>query len=138
MKQKKSREEKKKIRRGIFAASIVLIVVVLGFMIWCAMEGFAADVFYYVPIGVFLVVFCFLTDYLEPKLCGEMDDLTEAQKAAYKRFVVLDVIGYVGLVFFMISLNTFDSMGLLGVAVYVVTTKPRKEARQIFYGNRED
>ena len=57
MKQKKSREEKKKIRRGIFAASIVLIVVVLGFMIWCAMEGFAADVFYYVPIGVFLVVF---------------------------------------------------------------------------------
>ena len=104
MKQKKNREEKKKIRRGIFAASIVLIVVVLGFMIWCAMEGFAADVFYYVPIGVFLVVFCFLTDYLEPKLCGEMDDLTEAQKAAYKRFVVLDVIGYVGLVFFMISL----------------------------------
>lgn len=75
MKQKKSREEKKKIRKGIFAASIVLIVVVLGFMIWCAMEGFAADVFYYVPIGVFLVVFCFLTDYLEPKpVQARMDD----------------------------------------------------------------
>ena len=51
---KQGRKEKDQER---LPASIVLIVVVLGFMIWCAMEGFAADVFYYVPIGVFLVVY---------------------------------------------------------------------------------
>ncbi len=101
------RGRKKKIRKKKFLPRPTHLVV-LGFMIWCAMEGFAADVFFTMCPSVYFWWFSASLRIIWNRSCAaKMDDLTEAQKAAYKRFVLLDVIGYVGLVFFMISLNTF-------------------------------
>ncbi|MDO5424073.1 MAG: hypothetical protein Q4F41_10140 [Eubacteriales bacterium] len=124
--------QKRKISRNIMIASILLVVVVIAFMFWCAMTERTETYFYNLAVIFFLVVYCFLTDYLEPKLCKEFEGISEERKAAYRRFLILDIVGYAGLAFFLVFIYN-GSIGILGVVAYALTVKPKREARTIFY-----
>ncbi|MDY3919043.1 MAG: hypothetical protein SOZ59_08595 [Candidatus Limivivens sp.] len=126
--------QKKKIHRNIILVSVALVAAVIGFMVWCATTGRTESYLYNTAVILFLVIYCFLMDYLDPKLCREFEGITEQQKSDYRRFVLLDAVGYAGLAFFLASVNMEGNMGLLGIVIFAVTMKPKREARNAFYG----
>lgn len=127
-------KKKRRRRRGIAIASAALVISLVGFMLWCVITERYEAYLYHSALGIFVLLYCFLLDYLEPKLCGEFDGISTEQKRAYQKFAVLDAAGYLGLAFFLVTLGNWNNLGLIGLAVYLLGLKPKKDARNFFYG----
>lgn len=129
--------QKKKIHKRITLASIGLLAAAVAFMGVCVLLNWVNNSVYNLTLIVFLMVYCYLTDYLEPKLCGAFVQLTPKQRAEFNRFAALDIFGYVGLAVFFIGLTGGYSGAVMGLIIFAFTIKPKNAALRRFREERK-
>lgn len=113
---------------GILILAGALIVMSLGLI-----KGFLTSMQGNIIMGAALVLFWVLTDIIEPVLTHRFDNITNEQRTGYYKFLLFDLAGYAGIAYFLFGVGQ-SSSGILGAAIYVVSMKPKREARDIFYG----
>lgn len=126
-------EEKKKVRKKITAASIVLLVLVVGYLVYTIASGNSNETVFNIVVGVFLVLYWLLLDVAEPKLTGDLEGLDGTRMRAFYRSVLLGFAGYAGLLYFLMGIGS-SSTGLLGVIVYVLTISAKRRAKEEYLG----
>lgn len=129
-------QRKKKIRNGISLISILLVVLVGVFLYIFIKNPNMNPMLFYVVIGGFLLIYWILLDFGEPKLLGQFEGITQEQKEAHLKYVLLDLAGYVGIAVFIFSIGTSGTLyGLAGAVVYIFTMTTKRKFREKFLGD---
>ncbi|EET58147.1 hypothetical protein BRYFOR_09896 [Marvinbryantia formatexigens DSM 14469] len=111
-------------------AQLVLAVAVMVYgTVTRKMTGRQSDIL----IAASLLVFWILSDILEPVVMKRFKDITQEQKTAYIKFLVLDFAGLAGIAYFLYSMGNAGGNGLVGAIIYVITMKPKRDSQDIFY-----
>lgn len=90
-----------------------------------------------VIMGAALGIYWLLADVAEPFAVHRFDGISQAQKEAYVKYILLDLVGFAGIACFLFGVGGSSSgggSGILGAVVYVVVMKPKRQNQQIFYG----
>lgn len=115
---------------GLVVLALAVLAMSLG-LIKGTITGKQANII----VGTGLAVFWLLSDIVEPFVCGRMQDTTLAQKEAYVKYIALDLIGYAGVMYFLMGVGgNGKSGGILGAVVFAVSMKPKRNQRDIFLG----
>ncbi|MGN0355336.1 MAG: hypothetical protein ACI4EI_09725 [Muricoprocola sp.] len=123
----------KKIRTIIPIVGILILAGALVIMSLGLIKGFLTGTQGNIVMGVALVLFWVLTDIIEPVVTHRFDHITNEQKMAYYKFILFDLAGYAGIAYFLFGVGQ-NSSGIFGAVVYAVVMKPKRDARDIFYG----
>lgn len=129
------KEEKKKIRRKINVILILALVVVVAFLVLGMLSGFLNIGAFLAIIAVYLLAYWVVMNFVEPKLTGELIGITDAQKAARKKYVLLDLAGYIGLILFLVGMNLqgLESAGTMGLIMYAFSVSTKNRFRREFF-----
>ena len=77
-----------------------------------------------------------MLDFGEPKLLGQFEGITQEQKEAHLKYVLLDLVGYVWIAVFIFSIGTSGTLyGLAGAVVYIFTMTTKRKFREKFLGD---
>ena len=130
------REPNKTLGWLVTALSIGELIVALGIVAYGLLKGHMSGMTSNAIMGGALALYWVLADIVEPFVMYRFDGITQAQKEAYIKYIVLEFIGYVGIACFLFGVGLGSSgsnNGILGV--YVVVMKPKRHNQQIFYGH---
>lgn len=129
------REQNKKIGWVITILSIGELIAALGIVAYGLLNGRMSGTTSNIIMGGALGLYWVLADIVEPLAVHRFDGITQVQKEAYVKYIVLDLIGYAGIACFLFGVGgSGGNTGMLGAVVYVVVMKPKRQNQQIFYG----
>lgn len=128
------KEERRKIRKKITIASIVLLLAMVAFLIFVGFSKQVPQIVFYGAIAIFLVIYWVLLDVVEPRLLHELDGISEDRKRAYYKYAGTDLVGYAGIAFFIFNIGNAGSVGLVGAVIYVLSISLKKKFRDEFSG----
>ena len=128
------KETQKKIRRRITIGTLVALAVIIAIMIIGLITKTLSVFAFQVIVVVFLLAYWVVTDILEPRLTRELEEATPAQKTAYWKYMGVDLLGYLGLIYFMSTMGEqgSSSMGIMGVVVYALCMSAKRRYREEF------
>ena len=110
--------EKKRIRKKYTNIALGLLALIAIYIIVSAVVIKKLTFVYDIVIVVGLLTFWAIMDILIPIKAHEFEGKTPEQMAAYKKYAILDLIGYIGLMVFALALHS--GAGIYGALVYVV------------------
>lgn len=128
------KEERRKIRKKITIASIVLLLAMVAFLLYVGFSKQVPQIVFYGAIAIFLVIYWVLLDVVEPRLLHELDGISEDRKKAYYKYAGTDLVGYAGIAFFIFNIGNAGSVGLVGAVIYVLSISLKKKFRDEFTG----
>lgn len=135
-------EQKKEINRKLSWVFTILsigeLAGALAVVAYGLLKGHMTGTACNIIMGVALAVYWFLEDIAEPFAVHRFDGITQAQKEAYVKYILLDLVGFAGIACFLFGVGGSSSgsnSGILGAVVYVVVMKPKRQNQQIFYGH---
>lgn len=131
------REINKKLSWVFTILSIGELAIALAIVAYGLLKGHMSGMTSNVIMGVALGIYWLLADVAEPFAVHRFDGISQAQKEAYVKYIVLDLIGFAGIAYFLFGVGgstSGSSGGLLGAVIYVVVMKPKRQNQQIFYG----
>lgn len=128
------KEERRKIRKKITIASIVLLLAMVAFLLYVGFSKQVPQIVFYGAIAIFLVIYWVLLDVVEPRLLHELDGISEDRKKAYYKYAGTDLVGYAGIAFFIFNIGNAGSVGLVGAVIYVLSISMKKKFRDEFTG----
>lgn len=128
------KEERRKIRKKITIASIVLLLAMVAFLLYVGFSKQVPQIVFYGAIAIFLVIYWVLLDVVEPRLLHELDGISEDRKRAYYKYAGTDLVGYAGIAFFIFNIGNAGSVGLVGAVIYVLSISLKKKFRDEFSG----
>ena len=128
------KEERRKIRKKITIASIVLLLAMVAFLLYVGFSKQVPQIVFYGAIAIFLVIYWVLLDVVEPRLLHERDGISEDRKRAYYKYAGTDLVGYAGIAFFIFNIGNAGSVGLVGAVIYVLSISLKKKFRDEFSG----
>ncbi|WP_394926389.1 hypothetical protein [uncultured Robinsoniella sp.] len=128
------KEERRKIRKKITIASIVLLLAMVAFLIYVGFSKQVPQIVFYGAIAVFLVIYWVLLDVIEPRLLHDLDGISEDRKKAYYKYAGTDLVGYAGIAFFIFNIGNAGSVGLVGAVIYVLSISLKKKFRDEYTG----
>ena len=130
-----TKEEQKKIRRKINILLVLSIVLVAAILILGIITGIMSIAAFLIIITVFLLAYWWVLNFLEPKLTGELEGITPEQKASRKKYVITDLIGYLGLILFLASMNLpgIEDLGTMGLVVFALGINFKQKFRREFF-----
>lgn len=126
-------EEKRQMRKKITIASLVFLVLVVAYLIYTIVSGNTNGTVFNIVVGAFFLIYWILLDILEPKLTGELENISPEQKNAFYKSVGLGFLGYAGLLYFLVGIGT-NNTGIFGVIVYALTIGAKRRAREGYLG----
>jgi hypothetical protein len=130
-------KEKKNLRNTLLRVSAFIpLVVVLVYMIWCAVNKRDFGVPYVVLMSAMLLLFWIMTVIVVPYASGEFAGRTPEQMSAYRKYGALELAGYAGLAYFAGAMS--QNTGLYGAMVFAVCTMYKRRFRDEFYGIKEN
>lgn len=129
------RKPNKKLSWMITILSIGELIAALGIVAYGLLNGRMSGTTSNIVMGGALGLYWLLADIVEPFAVHRFDGITQAQKEAYVKYIILDLIGYAGIACFLFGVGgSGGNTGMLGAVVYVVVMKPKRQNQQIFYG----
>ncbi len=125
-------ETKSRIITGIAMVEIAATILIMSVGL---VKGFLTNSQSNIIVGVGLFLFWLLSDVVEPVVCERMKDLSFSRKEAYVKYIGLDLIGFAGIMYFLMGVGANgQSGGILGAVVYIVTMRPKRDNRDRFLG----
>lgn len=131
------REINKKLSWVFTILSIGELAIALAIVAYGLLKGHMSGMTSNVIMGAALGIYWLLADVAEPFAVHRFDGISQAQKEAYVKYIVLDLVGFAGIAYFLFGVGgstSGSSGGLLGAVIYVVVMKPKRQNQQIFYG----
>lgn len=107
--------------------SMLLLIGGLIFIILFSIRGLNNTFTYRAVIILWVLVYLFLTDWLEPYFEKVFNDMTAAEGKKYMEYFALDVFGFVCLTMFALTASlSFSPLSLLWVLGFVIIIVPRQ------------
>lgn len=128
--------EKKYKKQGTIVTVIALVQLVgaLAIMIAGVMNKSITNLQSNILMGAALLLYWILMDLVEPRVAHRFDDITEAQKQAYPKYVLFDLLGFAGIAYFLMGMGSNQNGSIIGAVIYAVSLKPKQENQKIFMG----
>ena len=128
--------EKEYRKRGRIVVAIALLQLIgaVALMAFGAIKGFLTGTQGNFLIAGSLVLYWVLNDIVEPKVAHRFDNITQAQKDAYPKYILWDLVGYAGIAYFLLGMGSSQNGSLIGAIIYAVSMKPKRESQDIFWG----
>ncbi|MDO4522504.1 MAG: hypothetical protein Q4B57_05080 [Eubacteriales bacterium] len=128
-------ERYKGLRRILMVVALGQMVLALGLMIYGLKNQWISDMQSNALMGGSLLLYWVLMDIVEPVTTHRFDGIVPEQKTAYFKFMVMDLVGFAGILYFLIGMGGASGSGnLLGAAVFAAVMKPKRDNQRIFYG----
>ena len=128
--------ERKKIRKKYINIALAVLGVVAAYIIASALIFKRVTIGYNIAIIVGLGVFWLIMDVVAPLKARDFDGKSQAQMDAYRKYAALDLLGYVGLMYFALAMRSNTS--IYGALVYVVARMTRNRFRDEFEGTEAE
>ncbi len=125
-------QTKRKRRTVLTAVGIVILVAMVGYMLYCGLVIKKLSVTYQIVMAVGIFLFWLIESVISPIATDEFEGKTRKQTDAYKKAAALSLIGYMGLIYFMIAVNS--RTGFYGAMVYVVTIMFKRRFMETYRG----
>lgn len=121
-------EDQKKIRKKITIGTIVGLVAVIAILACGMWKGFLSIAAFNTIACLYLLAYWAATDVLEPKLTGELKEITPERKNAYFKYAGVSLAGYVGLMVFIVSatIDGASNIGMIGIIVYALSFSSKR------------
>lgn len=119
------KEQKRRTENQIMGLSLGVVGLAVVFLIFVGVKGLADTLIYPIGIGVFLAVYWVVSDVVSVFWLNKFEGKTDEQKKAYLLFAGLDAIGFAGLAYFIVDLQS-----MTGVIVYVACTVLKRRFRE--------
>lgn len=128
--------EKKYKKQGTIVTVIALVQLVgaLAIMIAGVMNKCITNLQSNILMGTALLLYWILMDVVEPRVAHRFDGITEAQKKAYPKYVLFDLLGFAGIAYFLLGMGYNQNGSIIGAVIYAVSLKPKQENQKIFMG----
>lgn len=125
--------------------SILMIISGIIYVIVCTMLNLHRQWMYRLVFAVWVSLYMILTDFIEPLATDRFRRKNRRQVKAYYRYVVLDIIGMAGLLWFVCMSGMFDDYThYAGIVVFIACIVPKNHfykkynAKLSYYERRED
>lgn len=115
--------------------SIGELAAALAIVAYGLLKGHMSGLTCNVIMGAALGIYWLLADVAEPFAVHRFDGITQAQKEAYVKYILLDLVGFAGIAYFLFGVGgstSGSSGGILGAVVYVVVMKPKRTTSRFF------
>lgn len=128
--------EKKYKKQGTIVTVIALVQLVgaLAIMIAGVMNKCITNLQSNILMGTALLLYWILMDVVEPRVAHRFDGITEAQKKAYPKYVLFDLLGFAGIAYFLLGMGSNQNGSIIGAVIYAVSLKPKQDNQKIFMG----
>ena len=123
-------------KRGRIVVGIALLqlIAALALMIAGILNEWLTSFQSNMIMGIGLLIYWVLSDIVEPRVAHRFDDITEAQRKAYPKYILWDFIGYAGIAYFLLGMGSTQSNSMIGAIAYAVSMKPKRGNQDIFWG----
>jgi len=138
---KMEEQTSRKIKKRITMISILMLVVVVGYIIYAIVSKNLSILVFQILIGAFLIIYLLLLDIIEPLLLKQFDNITAEQKKAYFKFIGIDILGTGCLSYFILSMGKDSSEGFgsfYAALIYMVTIRIKYKFKHEFMGIKLD
>jgi len=129
-------KEQARRRRRWMILPLLILVGLCALLVWAGLHEQLESLLFKVLVCVAMLAIWALVDLLIPKVCGELDGHTGPQMAAYRIYLLMDLAGYAGLAYFLISAN--NQKGYYGALLFVVMLFLKKRYYNEFMGLNPD
>jgi len=129
-------KEKNRIRKIYTNLALVLLGLIAVYIVVSALVIRKVTIMYNVVIIVGLTVFWAIMDIVVPVKAQDFEGRTKEQMDAYKKYAAVDLLGYAGLMYFALAMQSNTS--IYGALVYVVARMLKNRFRDEFEGVQED
>ena len=129
-------KQKKKIETRFHIAAGVVLALVVVYLLLIMLKKIQFGIAFAFVICGGLLLFWLLETVISPIVCHRFDDRTPEQVSAYKKYAVLEIVGYAGLAWFALTIDR--STGFYGAMVYVVTMMFKRRFYNEYRGITDD
>lgn len=129
MENRMDQEQQKKIRKKITRGTTLGLVGVLAVLVAGIFTGKLSVLAFQIIARLYLLCYWAATDILEPKLTKELEDMNPAKKNYYLKYIGIDLVGYVGIMFFIImsGLGISSNIGMFGIFAYALSLGTKRK-----------
>ena len=131
-----SEKEKNRIRKIYTNLALALLGLIAVYIVVSALVIKKVTIMYNVVIIVGLTVFWAIMDIVIPLKAQDFEGRTKEQMDAYKKYAAFDFLGYAGLMYFALAMQSNTS--IYGALVYVVARMLKNRFRDEYEGVQED
>lgn len=113
-------------------ALVELLMVIIGiiYVIVCTVKGIHTQWIYRIIFAIGVVIYIVIDNFLEPVVMNKFRRKHKKQVRAYYKYAILDSIGLLGLLWFVVMAGMFeDYTHYAGIAIFAVCYVPK----QTFY-----
>lgn len=122
--------EERQIENKIRIILLIAAAIVIAFVVWTAMNKKSTSPLYYgVMIGLLVFVWI-IQDVVGAVWKHALAQRSDEQVSAYLKAAGLDLVGYVGLTWFLLAMN---SNSIIGAAIYLFGVTSARRQRDIYY-----
>lgn len=122
-------QQYKKREKLINILSAVPLVILIAFLAFCAWKGLADTVIFPIGVGVMLALHWCISDVVSAKYLNLFEGKTDDQKKAYYVYAAMELVGFGGLTYFLVDMNSTT-----GAIIYIVCLFLKKKFVEEFRG----
>ena len=133
-------EEKKKSAQAFTARATIGMIIVVGLYLAYGLITKNMNILVFeILLGIFIVAYTALTDIVEPKRLGMLEQMTTGQRSGYQKILLADLIGVAALLYWLMGMNNEEgSTSLLPVVIYFLAMQMKRKFRPEFEGTLDD
>lgn len=121
--------QKRRIENRVLFLSIGVMVLLIAFLIFVGVTKQADTLLFPVGLAVGLFVYWVISDVLSVVWLKGFEGKTEGQKKSYYIYALLDLVGFGGLAYFIIEMNS-----MTGALIYIACLFCKKRFREEYNG----
>lgn len=125
--------QKRRIENRILMLSAGIMVLLVAFLIYVGVTKQVETILFPLGISVGLLLYWIVSDVLSVIWLKEFEGKTEEQKKSYYMYALFDAVGFAGLAYFIIDM---DSM--IGALIYIACLFTKKRFREDFKGTANE
>lgn len=113
--------------------SFAMIVLGIVYVVIATVHGHNNNLSFKLVTAGFVTLFLIINDVVEPLYKGELKTLDRDKMNNYLRYVIFDIAGFIALLYFALYAGDIRHVfHYLGLAVFVLLIKPKKESYNEF------
>ena len=132
-------EKKKEVQAFTARATIGMIIVVGLYLAYGILTKNLNILIFEILLGIFILGYTALTDVVEPKRLGMLDQMTIGQRSGYQKILLMDLVGVAALLYWLMGMNSEEgSTSLLPIVIYFLAMQMKRKFRPEFEGTLDE
>lgn len=121
-------------KKGAFdLLSVIMVFAGVIYVVVATMKGMNGELSFKAITTGFVMAYLIVNDIIEPLTSGELKSLSKEKYSSYIKYVIFDIVGFMALLYFALYAGEYRQVfHYLGIAIFVLLIKPKKESYSEF------